>query len=554
MNDENKELAQTLKKDSDLQRRPAATKSVSSKKKAGGSDRSSNRGSEERQPSLPAGGRGQKRGRDYEIEKVGDDSIIRPSSPLSDVDGTFSGLLSPEPVKELSTMEMQSEVDLTLDRGRTPVPVPAIGENRKSSMFWDRRASQIIFPEALSSTRTSRSTKPKPTHWLKQGNREISSRPVARPRTRKTSAETTEDILEGTQKESRLLRESGWLTEYPDYPALLTAHAQDNIHPQLKKLNVHDPGNISKRIFFHGQDPKAKLIIAGVPRDGGLHPTRSTTPTKSDKMPGVPKARNEGDWRGYPSVEAATDALQELVFSAVDNNNQEEAFLSRPQISIPCPDHLKSILVDDWENVTKNLHLVPLPSKTPVNMILDTYYEEEKAKRRPGSAEADILEEVVAGIKEYFQHSLGRILLYRFEREQYHEIRQLWEGAVSGKWEGKGPGDVYGAEHLARLFGKSNRIVGYPIYALTTVAIHAYRRIREGQLLCGSLELIMISLQTLVSLPGLVAQTNMDQQSVNRMREELTKLTQWLARHSDKYFTAEYEAASQDYIEKARGV
>ena len=482
MNDENKELAQTLKKDSDLQRRPAPTKSASSKKKAGGSDRSSNRGSEERQASLPAGGRGQKRGRDYEIEKVGDDSIIRPSSPLSEMDSTSSGLLSPEPVKEWSSKEMQGEVDLILDRGRTPIPVPAIGENRRSSMYWERKTSQITFPEVVSSTRTLRSTKPKPSHWLKQGNLEISSRPVARPSTRKGPAETTEEILgRSPPRESRALLESGWLTEYPDYPALLTAHSQDNIHPQLKKLNVHDPGNIAKRIFFHGQDPKAKLIIAGVPRDGGLDPIRSTTPTKSNKMPGAPKAKDEGNRRGYPSVEAATDALQELVFSAVDNDNQEEAFLGRPQISIPCPDHLKSILVDDWENVTKNLHLVPLPSKTPVNMILDTYYEEEKAKRRPGSAEADILEEVVAGIKEYFQHSLGRILLYRFEREQYHEIRQLWEGAVGGEWEGKGPGDVYGAEHLARLFGKSNRIVRYRDPRSYNKFCHAFLRTRRTQ-------------------------------------------------------------------------
>ena len=133
---------------------------------------------------------------------------------------------------------------------------------------------------------------------------------------------------------------------------------------------------------------------------------------------------------------------------------QEDSFYARPHIRIPCPDNLKSLLVDDWENVTKNLLLVKLPSKTPVNLVLDTYFEEEKGKRRLGSSEADLLEEVVAGVKEYFDKCLGRILLYRFEREQFFELRKLWEGAVGGEWEGKGPGDVYGAEHLARLFGK----------------------------------------------------------------------------------------------------
>ena len=80
------------------------------------------------------------------------------------------------------------------------------------------------------------------------------------------------------------------------------------------------------------------------------------------------------------------------------------------------------------------------------------YFDEEKGKRRLGSAEADLLEEVVAGVKEYFEKCLGRILLYRFEREQFFEQRQLWE-AATGEYEGKGPGEVYGAEHLCRLFG-----------------------------------------------------------------------------------------------------
>lgn len=178
----------------------------------------------------------------------------------------------------------------------------------------------------------------------------------------------------------------------------------------------------------------------------------------------------------------------------------------RPSIKLVMPDHLKAILVDDWENVTKNQQLVPLPSEHPVNSILDDYLAVEKPKRQPGSAEADILEEVVVGMKEYFEKCLGRILLYRFERQQYLEMRELW---ASGKeeWVDKGAGDTYGAEHLSRL---------------------------------------------LVSLPELIAQTNMDQQSVNRLREELAKFTNWLGKHYVKYFVSEYETPSQSYIEQAR--
>jgi hypothetical protein len=111
--------------------------------------------------------------------------------------------------------------------------------------------------------------------------------------------------------------------------------------------------------------------------------------------------------------------------------------------------------VDDWESVTKNLTLVPLPSPHPVNEILTLYFDEEKTKRVPGSAEADLLEEVIVGMKDYFEKCLGRILLYRFERQQYYDARDLWVEGKGEEWEGKkNAGDVYGAEHFCRLLGK----------------------------------------------------------------------------------------------------
>ena len=73
LTEENKELAQNLKKDVDIQRHRVLPKTApsSSKRKTAGSDLSSTRNSEERMSSVPAIGRGQKRGRDYELDKVG---------------------------------------------------------------------------------------------------------------------------------------------------------------------------------------------------------------------------------------------------------------------------------------------------------------------------------------------------------------------------------------------------------------------------------------------------------------------------------------------------
>ncbi|KAL8397324.1 hypothetical protein RB594_004156 [Gaeumannomyces avenae] len=184
---------------------------------------------------------------------------------------------------------------------------------------------------------------------------------------------------------------------------------------------------------------------------------------------------------------------------------QEENFQNRPSIKLAMPDHLKAMLVDDWENITKNQQLVPIPHPHPFDNIVKDYVEWELPHRPDDSAEKDLLEETMSGLREYFNKALGRILLYKFERTQYLEIREQWESPSEGGH--KCVADTYGAEHLLRL---------------------------------------------LVSLPELVAQTNMDQQSVNRLREEISKFTNWLAKNYAKYFVSEYETPAQDYIEKAR--
>jgi mortality factor 4-like protein 1 len=45
----------------------------------------------------------------------------------------------------------------------------------------------------------------------------------------------------------------------------------------------------------------------------------------------------------------------------------------------------------------------------------------------------------------------------------------------------------------------------------------------------------------------------MDQQSVNRLREEMATLTTWLGKNYAEYFVNEYETPNQTYVDKARG-
>lgn len=120
--------------------------------------------------------------------------------------------------------------------------------------------------------------------------------------------------------------------------------------------------------------------------------------------------------------------------------------------------------------MTKNLTLAPLPHAHPVSEVLKAYLAEEQSKRESSSVEFDRVEEVTAGVKEYFDKSLGVMLLYKFERQQYKDILAQTIDSGDVQWEGKSISDVYGAEHLCRLFGTSsaNKFSGQPLLTIAS--------------------------------------------------------------------------------------
>jgi mortality factor 4-like protein 1 len=126
------------------------------------------------------------------------------------------------------------------------------------------------------------------------------------------------------------------------------------------------------------------------------------------------------------------------------------------------PDNLKALIVDDWERVTKNAAVVALPAPKPVRQILQDWRDEEAPKRAESRIDVDVLDEVISGVLEYFDTMLDKLLLYRYERPQYRMLRKKHSGTP-----GKGPVDIYGAEHLIRLFSMclaiSDALLVHPI-------------------------------------------------------------------------------------------
>eukprot|EP00850_Spirogloea_muscicola_P011103 SM000067S20380 [mRNA] locus=s67:657277:660025:- [translate_table: standard] len=121
-----------------------------------------------------------------------------------------------------------------------------------------------------------------------------------------------------------------------------------------------------------------------------------------------------------------------------------------PSVPIPIPLALKRQLVEDWKSITQDGQLPKLPRKPSVRDILKKYLE---AVTRKDGSEDDALKEVVTGLRVYFDKSLPVILLYKEEREQYAEIH-----AEASETQ---PSDVYGAEHLLRLFVKLPELLTY---------------------------------------------------------------------------------------------
>ncbi|XP_034913066.1 protein MRG1 isoform X1 [Populus alba] len=117
-------------------------------------------------------------------------------------------------------------------------------------------------------------------------------------------------------------------------------------------------------------------------------------------------------------------------------------------VKIQIPSTLKKQLVDDWEFVTQQDKLVKLPRSPNVDDILTKYLE--YMSKKDGMI-TDSIGEILKGIRCYFDKALPVMLLYKKERQQYHDTVKT---DVS-------PSTIYGAEHLLRLFVKLPELLAY---------------------------------------------------------------------------------------------
>ncbi|XP_076774575.1 mortality factor 4-like protein 2 [Arvicanthis niloticus] len=112
-------------------------------------------------------------------------------------------------------------------------------------------------------------------------------------------------------------------------------------------------------------------------------------------------------------------------------------------VELSLPGELKSHLVEDWDLVTKQKQLFQLPAEKSVDTILAEYVTFVKSQGLADNREYSV-DELVFGIRVYFNDMLATQLLYQFERPQYAEIHLAYPGIPTSQ--------IYGAPHLLRLF------------------------------------------------------------------------------------------------------
>ncbi|KAG0672513.1 Esa1p-associated factor [Maudiozyma exigua] len=122
-----------------------------------------------------------------------------------------------------------------------------------------------------------------------------------------------------------------------------------------------------------------------------------------------------------------------------------------PKIILHIPMKLKSILVDDWENVTKNRKICKLPvmkKENNITNILSQFQRDTNTNGILSLVEQSLLEEYINGIKLYFNECISKLLLYRLEKLQYLQLIQERNENRNATTQ---LCDIYGSVHLLRL-------------------------------------------------------------------------------------------------------
>lgn len=188
-------------------------------------------------------------------------------------------------------------------------------------------------------------------------------------------------------------------------------------------------------------------------------------------------------------------ALQPAVSEKEEETKGAEVPPSTPANALfQIPPALQRQAVDDFEFVTKEQRLVPIPRDLTVQDLLHKWVN----NRRQSTDKAT--REVAEGLQTFFDACLPRLLLYRFERQQYN----TFFNTGTERDQTLLPSAVYGPEHLLRL---------------------------------------------MLKLPYLLESSEVPKETMEVIAEKVNELGKYLQKNGRQSFLTEYEPAPADYLD-----
>ena len=233
-----------------------------------------------------------------------------------------------------------------------------------------------------------------------------------------------------------------------------------------------EPDGLSAKKQAPKREPEGGA--AKVPAAKKKKPEKKKKPAAAsfDAAPASPPAAANGEGANVANVANVP----------LDPSEQEEA-----EIRVELSASLKRELITQWERVTLQGELLSLPRSVTAAEVLRRF--EADAKKKARSAEqAELAADCAAGLKAYFDGALYSSLLYAEERAQAEAALVSHKNTKKRE-----PSEVYGAEHLLRLF---------------------------------------------VKLPELVPLRDMDAAAAKAVQAKLTEFVRWMQRNASAHFVS----------------
>ncbi|XP_027899711.1 mortality factor 4-like protein 1 isoform X1 [Xiphophorus couchianus] len=245
---------------------------------------------------------------------------------------------------------------------------------------------------------------------------------------------------------------SGWNKNWDEWvpESRVLKYVDSNLQKQKELQRANQDHYVEGRM--RGAAPNKKIPAASQKNDVNLSCMFFPRKTKKNKQktPGAGEGTSSGGDPTHPPRKKR--ARVDPTVESVGPGFHEETFINRVEVKVKIPEELKPWLVDDWDLITRQKQLFHLPAKKNVDAVLEDYGNYKKSRGNSDSKEFAV-NEVVAGIREYFNVMLGTQLLYKFERPQYADILANHPDTAMSQ--------IYGAPHLLRLFVRIGAMLAY---------------------------------------------------------------------------------------------